>query len=141
MNNFTTTTLSLLLTLLTLTLNQCFSLSNDGVLLLSFKYAVLNDPLSVLSNWNYSDLTPCSWNGVSCSNIVTITNTKNDTPFRVTALSLPNSQLKCSIPSDLGSIEHLQILDLSNNSINGSLFHLPFFNQITTFILLIFKTI
>ncbi|CAJ2635348.1 unnamed protein product [Trifolium pratense] len=121
MNNFTTTTLSLLLTLLTLTLNQSFSLSNDGVLLLSFKYAVLNDPLSILSNWNYTDQTPCSWNGVSCSNVVTTTNTKNDTPFRVTALSLPNSQLTCSIPSDLGSIEHLQILDLSNNSINGSL--------------------
>lgn len=115
------TTLSLLLTLLslTLTLNQCFSLTNDGVLLLSFKYAVLNDPLLVLSNWNYSDQTPCSWNGVSCSIITP--NTNNDTPFRVTGLSLPNSQLVSSIPSDLGTIEHLQILDLSNNSINGSL--------------------
>ncbi|KHN19832.1 Putative LRR receptor-like serine/threonine-protein kinase [Glycine soja] len=90
--------------------NQCCALSRDGVLLLSFKYAVLNDPLYALANWNYSDETPCSWNGVSCS-----------TENRVTSLFLPNSQLLGSVPSDLGSIEHLQILDLSNNSLNGSL--------------------
>ncbi|CAL5197746.1 unnamed protein product [Lathyrus oleraceus] len=121
--NFTTKTtfsLSLFLTLLTLTINQCFSLTKDGVLLLSFKESILNDPLFVLSNWNYTDQTPCSWNGVSCS-IVTTENTKNDTLYRVTALSLPNSQLLGLIPSDLGSIQHLQIIDLSNNSLNGSL--------------------
>lgn len=121
--NFTTKTtfsLSLFLTLLTLTINQCSSLTNDGVLLLSFKESILNDPLFVLSNWNYTDQTPCSWNGVSCS-IVTTENTKNDTLYRVTALSLPNSQLLGLIPSDLGSIQHLQIIDLSNNSLNGSL--------------------
>lgn len=113
--NSTITTLSLLTLLILITINQCHCLNNDGVLLLSFKYSVLNDPFSVLSNWNYSDETPCSWNGVFC------TNTKNDTQYRVTSLSLPNSQLLSSIPSDLGSIENLQILDLSNNSINGSL--------------------
>ncbi|CAI8609313.1 unnamed protein product [Vicia faba] len=122
--NFTTTTtttlsLSLFLTLLTLTINLCFSLTNDGFLLHSFKESILNDPLFVLSNWNYTDQTPCSWNGVSCS--IVKENTKNDTLYRVTGLSLPNSQLLGLIPSDLGSIEHLQILDLSNNSLNGSL--------------------
>ncbi|KAL2333499.1 hypothetical protein Fmac_014712 [Flemingia macrophylla] len=95
--------------LVTVNVNPCWGLSRDGVALLSFKYAVLNDPLYVLANWNYSDETPCSWNGVSC------------TEFRVSALSLPNSQLLGSIPSDLGSIENLQTLDLSNNSLNGSL--------------------
>ncbi|RDX83880.1 putative LRR receptor-like serine/threonine-protein kinase, partial [Mucuna pruriens] len=104
------------LVLLLLTVNQCRGLSRDGVLLLSFKYAVLNDPLYALANWNYSDDTPCSWNGVSCSTVP-----GNGTEFRVTSLSLPNSQLLGSVPSDLGSIEHLQLLDLSNNSLNGSL--------------------
>ncbi|XP_020207913.1 probable LRR receptor-like serine/threonine-protein kinase At4g37250 [Cajanus cajan] len=98
---------------LVVTVNPCCALTRDGVLLLSFKYAVLNDPLNVLANWNYTDESPCSWNGVSCST--------NGTEFRVTSLSLPNSQLLGSIPSDLGSIQHLQILDLSNNSLNGSL--------------------
>ncbi|KHN27071.1 Putative LRR receptor-like serine/threonine-protein kinase [Glycine soja] len=103
-------TLIISLVILLVTVNQCCALSRDGVLLLSFKYAVLNDPLYVLANWNYSDETPCSWNGVSCSN-----------ENRVTSLLLPNSQFLGSVPSDLGSIEHLQILDLSNNSLNGSL--------------------
>ncbi|XP_027346643.1 probable LRR receptor-like serine/threonine-protein kinase At4g37250 isoform X2 [Abrus precatorius] len=103
---------------LLLTVNKCNGLSRDGVLLLSFKYAVLNDPLYTLANWNYSDETPCSWRGVSCS---TVAGETNGTQNRVTSLSLPNSQLLGSIPSDLGSIEHLEILDLSNNSLNGSL--------------------
>lgn len=101
------------------TLHQCSALTRDGVLLLSFKYAVLNDPLYVLSNWNYSDDTPCSWNGVSCS--INGNANGNGTELRVTSLTLPNSQIVGSLPSDLGSIEHLQVLDLSNNSLNGSL--------------------
>ncbi|ESW27883.1 hypothetical protein PHAVU_003G240400 [Phaseolus vulgaris] len=103
--------------LLLLTVNHCCGLTRDGVLLLSFKYAVFSDPLYVLANWNYADETPCSWNGVSCSTVAAT----NITEYRVTSLSLPNSQLFGSIPSDLGSIEHLQVLDLSNNSLNGSL--------------------
>ncbi|KAK6923088.1 Leucine-rich repeat [Dillenia turbinata] len=87
-----------------------FGLNTDGILLLSLKYSILCDPLSVLSNWNYYDETPCSWNGVSC-----------DPYYRVTNLSLPNSQLLGSIPADLGLIQFLQKLDLSHNSINGSL--------------------
>ncbi|XP_050210322.1 probable LRR receptor-like serine/threonine-protein kinase At4g37250 [Mercurialis annua] len=86
-----------------------FSLNTDGIFLLSFKYSTLNDPLSVLESWNYDDLTPCSWFGVTC------------TQFRVTSLSLPSSQLLGSIPPDLGFLEKLQTLDLSNNFLNGSL--------------------
>ncbi|KAF7828685.1 putative LRR receptor-like serine/threonine-protein kinase [Senna tora] len=89
--------------------NESSGLSKDGVLLLSFKYSILSDPLHVLGSWNYSSDTPCSWDGVTCAEA------------RVIGLSLPNSQLLGSIPSDLGLIEHLQILDLSNNSLNGSL--------------------
>ncbi|CAK7329973.1 unnamed protein product [Dovyalis caffra] len=95
-----------------------FALNTDGVLLLSFKYSVLRDPLSVLETWNYDDKTPCLWKGVTCTELGL-----PGTPdmFRVTSLVLPNSQLLGSIPPDLGYIKHLRHLDLSNNFLNGSL--------------------
>ncbi|XVF61250.1 hypothetical protein PTKIN_Ptkin08bG0115200 [Pterospermum kingtungense] len=95
---------------------QALGLNTDGILLLSFKYLILSDPLNVLQSWNSRDQTPCSWNGVTCGAAAN----SND-HSRVTALSLPNCQLLGSIPSDLGLIRHLQNLDLSNNSLNGSL--------------------
>ncbi|KAF5751178.1 receptor protein kinase-like protein [Tripterygium wilfordii] len=94
------------------------ALNTDGVLLLSFKYSILGDPLSVLQSWNYDDKTPCSWNGVTCTEMG---NPGSPDMFRVTSLVLPDSQLLGSIPINLGYIEHLQNLDLSNNSLNGSL--------------------
>ncbi|XP_065871523.1 receptor protein kinase-like protein At4g34220 [Euphorbia lathyris] len=95
-----------------------FALNSDGILLLSFKYSTLSDPLSVLESWNYNDETPCSWTGITCTELGI-----NGTPdmFRVTSLILPGNQLLGSIPSDLGFIEHLKHLDLSNNVLNGSL--------------------
>ncbi|OWM82147.1 hypothetical protein CDL15_Pgr001721 [Punica granatum] len=91
-------------------------LDTDGVLLLSFKYSILDDPLGVLANWNYSDETPCLWNGVSCG-----VPGNSTTYYRVVGLSLPNSRLSGSIPSNIGMIQFLRTLDLSSNSLNGSL--------------------
>ncbi|KAJ6754781.1 hypothetical protein OIU79_027407 [Salix purpurea] len=95
-----------------------FALNTDGVLLLSFKYSILRDPLSVLETWNYEDKTPCLWKGVTCTELGL-----PGTPdmLRVTSLVLPDSQLLGSIPPDVGYIEHLRHLDLSNNFLNGSL--------------------
>ncbi|EEF43610.1 Interleukin-1 receptor-associated kinase, putative [Ricinus communis] len=103
---------------LVLGLVPTFALNTDGILLLSFKYSTLSDPLSVLESWNYDDDTPCSWNGVTCTELGL-----QGTPdmFRVTSLVLPSSQLLGSIPPDLGFIQHLKHLDLSNNYLNGSL--------------------
>ncbi|KAH6784350.1 Leucine-rich repeat protein kinase family protein [Perilla frutescens var. hirtella] len=95
---------------------EAFGLNSDGLLLLSFKSSVLSDPLGVLRSWNYSDATPCSWNGVTCG-----VPGSADAYFRVTGLSLPNFGLLGSIPSTLGAIDHLRNLNLSNNSINGSI--------------------
>ncbi|KAD4888202.1 hypothetical protein E3N88_20275 [Mikania micrantha] len=108
--------LNLPLLILLFLANQSFGLTTDGVLLLSFKYSVLNDPLGVLDSWNYSDDSPCSWNGVVCG-----TPGEPAADQRVTGISLPNSELVASIPANLGLIQHLMKLDLSNNSINGSI--------------------
>ncbi|GMI68056.1 hypothetical protein like AT4G37250 [Hibiscus trionum] len=99
----------ILLLLLGFLVVQGLSLNADGVLLLSFRTSILSDPLQALQSWNSTDQTPCSWNGVACAN------------SRVTALSLPSSQLLGSIPYGLGTIQFLEKLDLSNNSLNGSL--------------------
>ncbi|XVF01323.1 hypothetical protein REPUB_Repub04eG0078000 [Reevesia pubescens] len=104
--------------LLLLLLVPSLALNTDGVLLLSFKYSILNDPLSVLQSWNYDDETPCAWNGVTCTNIG-IPGTPD--MFTVTSLVLPNSHLLGSISEDLGHIQHLRHLDLSSNLFNGTL--------------------
>ncbi|KAF8406267.1 hypothetical protein HHK36_008352 [Tetracentron sinense] len=101
-----------------LLLVRSFGLNTDGVLLLSFKYSVISDPLLVLESWNYEDETPCSWNGVLCSGIW---NPSTGYTSRVISLVLPNSQLLGLVPTDLGMIEHLQHLDLCNNFLNGTL--------------------
>lgn len=100
-----------------LLVKQSSCLNRDGALLLSFKCSVVSDPLRVLGSWNFSDDTPCSWNGVTCEEI----SSAEKVQARVIGLSLANSQLVGSIPYDMGLIEHLRILDLSGNSLNGSL--------------------
>lgn len=105
-----------ILELLAFLVVQSFGLNIDGVLLLTFKYSVLKDPLGELDSWSFYDATPCSWKGVTCA-----APGNGDAYPRVVGLALPNSQLLGSIPADLGMIEHLQRLDLSHNSLNGSL--------------------
>ncbi|XP_059647827.1 probable LRR receptor-like serine/threonine-protein kinase At4g37250 [Cornus florida] len=107
------------LTLFVLFLSGSSALNTDGTLLLSFKYSLLSDPVSVLGNWDYYDDTPCSWTGVTCAEIGNLFGTPD--MFRVISLVLPNSQLLGSIPEDLGMIQHLRTLDLSNNFLNGTL--------------------
>lgn len=111
---------TVLLLLLLSALVQCSSgLDTDGLLLLSFKLSILQDPQRVLESWSPNDETPCSWRGVTCATI--LTPPENIYCPRVIGLALPNSQLLGSIPANLGMIEHLQSLNLSNNSLNGSL--------------------
>ncbi|KAM1087055.1 hypothetical protein ACFX2B_012480 [Malus domestica] len=82
------------------------------------KSFVLNDPLSVLDSWNYEDETPCSWTGITCTQLGS---PSTSDMFRVTSLVLPNSQLLGSVSPELGSLKHFQKLDLSNNLFNGYL--------------------
>lgn len=101
-----------------LLLQYSYALNSDGIFLLKFRYSILSDPLSVFETWNYDDATPCSWHGVACSELGS-----PDTPdfLRVTSLILPNNQLLGSIAEDLGLIQNLHHIDLSDNFLNGSL--------------------
>lgn len=99
-----------------LILAPAFGLNLDGTLLLSFKYSILSDPLSVLDNWDYNDASPCAWTGVTCAQVES-----NFDTFRVVSLTLPNCKLVGIIPQDIGFIPHLTTLDLSNNFFNGTL--------------------
>ncbi|VFQ86544.1 unnamed protein product [Cuscuta campestris] len=86
---------------------------------MSFKSSVLRDPLGVLGNWNAADETPCSWRGVTCEDDAS--GGISGGGLRVTRLSLPDSMILASVHESLGMVRFLRFLDLSNNSINGSI--------------------
>uniref|UniRef100_J3MVK0 Protein kinase domain-containing protein n=1 Tax=Oryza brachyantha TaxID=4533 RepID=J3MVK0_ORYBR len=110
--------LSLLLVGVQVTRPAAAALSQDGVLLLSFKFSLLADPLGSLSGWGYADDTPCAWNGVVC---MAFPSSSSSEVARVVSVVLPNAQLVGPIARELGLIEHLRHLDLSGNALNGTL--------------------
>ncbi|CAB4289434.1 unnamed protein product [Prunus armeniaca] len=74
---------------------------------------------SVLSSWDPSSQTPCSWQGITCS-----------PQNRVISLSLPNIFLNLSsLPPQLSSLSYLQLLNLSSTNISGTI--PPSFGQLT----------
>ncbi|XP_074579272.1 putative LRR receptor-like serine/threonine-protein kinase At4g37250 [Curcuma longa] len=115
--------LALFLSSLFLFFEESVALSEDGVLLLQFKYSVV-DPLEALGDWNYDDPTPCAWSGVICMGFpdAGVSATADaDAASRVVGLVLPNSELAGGLPPELGLIRHLRHLELSGNALNGSL--------------------
>ncbi|CAN6686358.1 unnamed protein product [Malus baccata var. baccata] len=92
------------------------SLSSDGQALLSL---LPEKQYSVLSSWDSSSETPCSWQGITCS-----------PQNRVLSLSLPNIFLNLSsLPPHLSSLSYLQLLNLSSTNISGTI--PPSFGQLT----------
>ncbi|XWS43202.1 hypothetical protein CRYUN_Cryun16bG0082400 [Craigia yunnanensis] len=80
------------------------SLNPDGLSLLALKAAIESDPTRSLDKWSESDSTPCHWPGIAC--------TRN----RVTSIFLPNKGLTGYIPSELGLLDSLTRLSLSQNN-------------------------
>ncbi|KAI5084050.1 hypothetical protein GOP47_0000219 [Adiantum capillus-veneris] len=76
---------------------------------------MVSDPHSALSNWNVSDDTPCSWNGVVCTNV------PGSTFPRVTGLSVIGKNLSGSIVPALGALDALRRLSLQENNLTGRL--------------------
>lgn len=85
------------------------SVNDEGYALLSFKQSISQDPGGSLSNWNASDVNPCTWNGITCKE------------QRVVSVSIPKKKLFGFLPSALGSLSELRHLNLRNNKLYGSL--------------------
>ncbi|KAK9130070.1 hypothetical protein Sjap_010557 [Stephania japonica] len=86
-------------------------LSPDGQALLSLLPPTTDTSSSsaILSSWNPSHQTPCSWQGITCS-----------PQNRVISLSLPNTFLNLtSLPTSLSTLSSLQLLNLSSTNISG----------------------
>ncbi|KAG6555705.1 hypothetical protein Mapa_002942 [Marchantia paleacea] len=86
-------------------------LNSEGLALLAFKRAVLDDPRQTLLNWNQSDATPCSWTGISCG----------AASQSVEQISLPRRRLLGRIVDDLSNLTNLRRLNLHDNAFFGSL--------------------
>ncbi|KAJ6796592.1 receptor protein kinase-like protein ZAR1 [Iris pallida] len=109
------------------------SLNDEGLALLSFKSSIQQDPSNSLLNWNSSDSTPCSWNGVTCksSEVVSVSipsqslvGTLSPSLFSIPSLrhiNLRTNKLHGPLPSSLPASSSLQSLVLYGNSLSGSL--------------------
>lgn len=84
-------------------------LNDEGNALLSLKQSIYSDPEGSLSNWNSSDETPCSWNGITCME------------RRVVSFSIPKKKLYGFLPPSLGSLSNLRHINLRNNKLFGPL--------------------
>ncbi|XP_071686538.1 receptor protein kinase-like protein ZAR1 [Rutidosis leptorrhynchoides] len=84
-------------------------LNDEGYTLLTFKQSITQDPDGSLNNWNYSDETPCSWNGIACKEL------------KVISVSIPKKKLLGFISPVLGSLPELRHVNLRNNKFMGSL--------------------
>jgi hypothetical protein len=85
--------------------------SDDVPALLAFKKAIYGDTLAALSDWNSSDMDPCWWSGVTCSEL----------DNRVVALELSNSSLSGFLAPEIGNLSSLQTLVLDHNALAGSI--------------------
>ncbi|KAF7124168.1 hypothetical protein RHSIM_Rhsim12G0028400 [Rhododendron simsii] len=94
-------------------LNCTFSLSSDGLSLLSLKSAVDSNGASAFSDWNEDDNTPCRWTGIFCANISGVS--------RVVGVAVAGRNLRGYIPSELGTLVYLRRLNLHGNNLYGSI--------------------
>ena len=85
------------------------SLNGEGNALLSFKRSIKEDPEGSMSNWNSSDESPCSWNGITCKEL------------KVISVSIPKKKLYGFLPSTLRDLSQLRHLNLRNNKLYGTL--------------------
>ncbi|KAL9255450.1 putative leucine-rich repeat receptor-like protein [Drosera capensis] len=83
-----------------------------GVCLLEIKSNLL-DEYGKLSNWSSHDETPCRWEGVTCS--------PNGHDLVVSSLNISSMNVSGTLSSSIGCLSHLRVLDVSFNSLSGSI--------------------
>ncbi|XP_028106392.1 receptor protein kinase-like protein ZAR1 [Camellia sinensis] len=96
-------------------LNFTYSLSSDGLSLLSLKSAVDHGGAGAFSDWNENDTTPCQWTGISSTNIFVFSEPQ------VVRISLAGKNPRGYIPSELGTLVYLRRLNLHGNNFYGSI--------------------
>jgi len=101
--------------ILHLSFRNVLGINRDGVALIAFKTAILEDPQGSLDNWNASEETPCAWNGILCTQI------GHDKELRVVGIIIPKRQLVGIIPSVLGALVYLRRVNMRHNRLNRSL--------------------
>ncbi|XP_020585732.1 receptor-like protein kinase HSL1 [Phalaenopsis equestris] len=92
-----------------------FSLNQEGEDLLQVKLG-LDDHRNALANWDPNDSTPCSWAGITCSNI-----TGTSGKPSVTGVDLHDLDLSGPFPASFCRLPNLSFLSLSLNFINSTL--------------------
>ncbi|KAK8972084.1 hypothetical protein V6N11_061892 [Hibiscus sabdariffa] len=103
-------TLMFLLLFSTLSANSP-NISTDQSALLALKSHITHDPHNLLAtNWSTST-SVCNWIGVTCGS----------RHRRIIALDLSSMDLTGTIPSQLGNLSFLALLNIRNNSFHGSL--------------------
>ncbi|KAF7808841.1 receptor protein kinase-like protein ZAR1 [Senna tora] len=100
--------LPFLLLLLCNYLSPVTALNAEGSVLLTLKQSI-TDPEGSMSNWNYSDENPCSWNGVTCKE------------HSIVSISIPKRKLSGFLPPALGSLSQLRHVNFRNNKLSGKL--------------------
>lgn len=69
---------------------------------------------SKIEAWNSSTADCCAWNGVTCDNSTSLSR-------RVIGLELGSKRLTGTVCESLAELEHLRILNLSNNFLHGTI--------------------
>ncbi|XP_012568642.1 uncharacterized protein [Cicer arietinum] len=86
-----------------------FTLSSDGLTILSLLTHWTFVPTLISSTWNASDSTPCSWIGVEC-----------DHTHNLISLNLTGHGIFGQLGSEIGNLYHLQTLLLLGNGFSGN---------------------
>ena len=87
------------------------ALTSDGLALLEFKKGLNNETGQVLlQTWNESDASPCHWEGIQCTS----------SGF-VETITLSNVGAGGTISGALGRLQHLKVLDLESNQLQGNI--------------------
>ncbi|KAI3468757.1 hypothetical protein Pfo_025420 [Paulownia fortunei] len=108
---------------------------NEVEALNSFKRAIFEDPLLVLSNWNPLDSDPCNWSGVYCSmagdHIIKLNISGASLKgflapefYQLSILQeliLHGNLLIGTIPKEIGMLKNLKVLDLGSNQLTGTI--------------------
>ncbi|GLJ09613.1 hypothetical protein SUGI_0112740 [Cryptomeria japonica] len=96
---------------------------NDEQALLALKNSITYDPYNVLSSWD-SNTNVCNWTGISCNRLMRVSTIDLEKIghklSNLQELRLAGNQLSGRIPTSLGNCSKLILLDLSLNSLTGT---------------------